>query len=134
MLDCLTMTRNTSALLLVAFLALACGSSEPEKRIVDDKQNTLLNRAMITLEATPKPVRKEVLKTCDKWRHIDHPCVDEEVRIDQLECWLEDGIPQLQIGLARRIGPRARNLNVLMMQNLCMEKRRWRKLERGPDL
>ena len=134
MLDCLTMIRNTAALLLVAFLALACGSSEPDKRTVDDKQNTRLNRAMITLDATPKPVREEVLKTCDKWRHIDHPCVDEEVRIDQLECWLEDGIPQLQIGLARRVGPRARNLNILMMQNLCMEKRRWRKLERGPDL
>ena len=128
------MARNIAALLLVALLALACGSSEPEKRTVDDEQSALLNRAMITLDATPKPVREEVLKTCDKWRHIDHPCVDEEVRIDQLECWLEDGIPQLQIGLARRIGPRARNLNVLMMQNLCMEKRRWRKLERGPDL
>jgi hypothetical protein len=88
---------------------------------------------MITLDATPKPVREEVLKTCDKWRHIDHPCVDEEVRIDQLECWLEEGIPRLQIGLARRIGPRPRDLNILMMQNLCMEQRRWRKIERGPD-
>lgn len=134
MLDCLTMTRNTAALLLVAFLALACGSSEREERTVDDERNALLNRAMITLDATPKPVREEVLKTCDKWRHIDHPCVDEEVRVDQLECWLEEGIPQLQISLTRRVGPRARNLNVLMMQNLCMEKRRWRKLERGPDL
>jgi len=133
MLDCLTMTRNTAALLLVAFLALACGSSEREKRTVDDERNALLNRAMITLDATPKPVREEVLKTCDKWRHIDHPCVEEEVRVDQLECWLEEGIPQLQISLTRRVGPRARNLNVLMMQNLCMEKRRWRKLERGPD-
>ncbi|MBW1685906.1 MAG: hypothetical protein JRS35_12695 [Deltaproteobacteria bacterium] len=127
------MTRNTAALLLVAFLALACGSSEREKRTVDDERNALLNRAMITLDATPKPVREEVLKTCDKWRHIDHPCVEEEVRVDQLECWLEEGIPQLQISLTRRVGPRARNLNVLMMQNLCMEKRRWRKLERGPD-
>ena len=133
MLDCLTMIRNTAALLLVAFLALACGSSEREERTVDDERNALLNRAMITLDATPKPVREEVLKTCDKWRHIDHPCVEEEVRVDQLECWLEEGIPQLQISLTRRVGPRARNLNVLMMQNLCMEKRRWRKLERGPD-
>ena len=133
MLDCLTMTRNTSALILVALLALACGSSEREERTVGDERNALLNRAMITLDATPKPVREEVLKTCDKWRHIDHPCVEEEVRVDQLECWLEEGIPQLQISLTRRVGPRARNLNVLMMQNLCMEKRRWRKLERGPD-
>ena len=100
----------------------------------EDERNALLNRAMITLEAAPKPVREEVLKTCDKWRHIDHPCVDEEVRIDQLECWLEEGIPALQHALGRRMGPRSRNLKVLMMQNLCMEGRRWRKLERGPDL
>jgi len=128
------MTRNTSALILVAFLALACGSSEPEKQAVDDEKTALLNRAMITLDATPKLVREEVLKTCDKWHHIDHPCVDEEVRVDQLECWLEAGIPELQISLTQRVGPRARNLKILMKQNLCMEKRRWRKLERGPDL
>ena len=128
------MTRNTSALILAALLALSCGSSEAEKQAVDDEKNALLNRAMITLDATPEPVREEVLKTCDKWRHIDHPCVDEEVRIAQLECWLEDGIPELQIALARRIGPRARNLRILMKQNLCMEQRRWRKTEPGPDL
>ena len=127
------MTRNTSALILVVLLALACGSSEPEKQAVDDEKTALLNRAMITLDATPKPVREEVLKTCDKWRHIDHPCVDEEVRIDQLECWLQDGLPALQIVLLRRMGPRPRDLAVLLRQNLCMEQRRWRKLERGPD-
>jgi hypothetical protein len=132
-LDFLSMIRNTSALLLVAFLVLACGSSEPEQQTVEDERNALLNRAMITLEAAPKRVREEVLKTCDKWKHIDHPCVDEDVRIDQLECWLEEGIPKLQHALGRRTGPRARDLNVLMMQNLCMEQRRWRKLERGPD-
>jgi hypothetical protein len=128
------MIRNTAALLLVALLALACGSSEPEKQTVDDEQNSLLNRAMITLDATPKPVREQVLKTCDKWKHIDHPCLDEEVRIDQLECWLEDGIPELQIALTQRIGPRARNTKILLKQNLCMERRRWRKIEPGPDL
>jgi hypothetical protein len=127
------MIQNTSALILAALLALSCGSSEPEKQAVDAERTALLNRAMITLDATPKPVREGVLKTCDKWRHIDHPCVDEEVRIDQLECWLEAGIPELQIALTQRVGPRARNLKVLMKQNLCMEKRRWRKLEPGPD-
>ena len=134
MLDYLSMIRNTSALLLAALLTLACGGSEPERQAVEDEQNLLLNRAMITLEAAPSPVREEVLKTCDKWKNIDHPCVAEDVRIDQLECWLEEGIPQLQHALGRRMGPRSRNLNVLMKQNLCMEQRRWRKLEKGPDL
>ena len=134
MLDYLSMARNTAALLLAALLTLACGSSEPEKQTAEDERNALLNRAMFTLDATPEPVRKQVLKTCDKWRHLDHPCVDEDVRIDQLECWLEEGIPALQALLPRRLGPRARNLQVLLRQNLCMERRRWRKLKAGPDL
>ena len=134
MLDSASMIRNASALLLVALLALACGSSKPAKKTVGEEQEERLNKAMITLETTPKPVREEVLKLCDKWRHLDHPCVDEDVRIDQLECWLEDGIPALQSVLARRMGPRARNTAVMLRQNLCMEKRRWRKIEPGPDL
>ena len=134
MLDCLPMTRSASTILMAALLALACGSSEPEKGTVGEEQEARLNRAMITLEATPGPVREQVLRLCDKWRHLDHPCVDEDVRIDQLECWLEEGIPALQHALARRIGVRARNGSVLLRQNLCMDKRRWRKLEPGPDL
>ena len=128
------MIRNTRALLLVVFLALACGSSEPVQQSAEDERNARLTRAMGTLDAAPAPVREEVLKTCDKWGHFDHPCVDEDARIDQLECWLQDGLPHLQQVLSRRMGPRARNVSVLLKQNLCMEKRRWRKLERGPDL
>ena len=127
------MIRNASALLLVVLLALACGSSESEKQIAEDERKARHARAMITLEAAPKRVREEVLKTCDKWKHIDHPCVDEEVRADQLDCWLEEGIPKLQHSLGLRRGPRSRDLQVLMIQNLCMEQRRWRKLEPGPD-
>lgn len=127
-------TRITSALLLVAFLALACGSSEPERRTVGEEQTALLNRAMITLEAAPRPIREQVLKLCDKWRHLDRACVAEEVRIDQLECWMEVGIPALQPALGSRFGPRARNSGVLLRQNVCMERRRWRKIKPGPDL
>ena len=127
------MIRTASALLPAVLLALACGSSEPEKRTAEDERRARHYRAIITLEAAPKRVREEVLKTCDKWKHIDRPCVEEEVRADQLECWLEDGIPALQHGLGLRRGPRSRDLQVLLRQNLCMEKRRWRKLEPGPD-
>jgi len=127
------MIRNASALLLAVLLALACGNSEPEEPSAEDKQQARLYKAMITLDAAPRPVREEVLKTCDKWSHFDHPCVDEDVRTDQLECWLEEGIPELQHSLLLRMGPRSRNLKVLLKQNLCMEKRRWKKLKRGPD-
>ena len=108
------MTRNASALLPVALLALACGSSEPEKQPAEDERDARLYRAVITLEAAPKPVREEVLKTCDKWSHLDHPCVDEEVRAEQLECWLKEGIPELQHALGLRIAPRARNACISM--------------------
>jgi len=127
------MSKKASALLLVGLLALACSRPETEEQTADDEQQARLRRAEITLEAAPKLVSDEVLKTCDKWTHIDHPCVDEDVRTDQLECWLEEGIPALQHALLQRIGPRARNLKVMLRQNLCMEKRRWRKIERGPD-
>jgi hypothetical protein len=127
------MIRNASALLLAGLLALACGSSEPEKQTAEDEQRARHYRAVMTLEAAPKRVREEVLKTCDKWKHIDHPCVDEDVRADQLDCWLEEGIPTLQHALGLRRGPRARDLGVLLKHNLCMEQRRWRKIEPGPD-
>jgi hypothetical protein len=125
--------RNASAPLLAVLLALACGSSEPEQQTAEDEQRARHYKAIITLEAAPKRVREEVLKTCDKWKHIDHPCVDEEVRADQLDCWLEEGLPTLQHALGLRRGPRSRDLQVLMKHNLCMEQRRWRKLEPGPD-
>jgi hypothetical protein len=127
------MIQDASALLLVGLPALACGSPEPEGPTAEDEQRERLQRAETTLEAAPGPVRDEVLKTCDKWGHSDRPCVDEDVRTDQLECWLEEGLSALQLGLRRRIGPRTRDLNVMRKQDLCMEQRRWRKLERGPD-
>jgi hypothetical protein len=131
------MIRTTSALLLMGLLALACGSPEPAEQTAEqtaeDERRARLYRAEASLDAAPGIVREEVLKTCDKWKHIDRPCVDEDVRTDQLECWLEAGIPELQHALRLRIGPRNRNLKVLLMQNVCMEQRRWRKLKRGPD-
>ena len=133
MLDCLSMMRNASALLLVGLLALACGSPEPEKRTAEDEQRARHYKAVITLEAVHKRVREEVLKTCDKWKHIDHPCVDDEVRADQLDCWLEEGLPTWQHALGLRRGPRARDSQVMLKHNLCMERRRWRKVEPGPD-
>jgi hypothetical protein len=127
------MTRNASTLLVAALLALACGSSEPERPSAAEEQQALLFRSMTTLEAAPDRVREEVLKSCDKWKHIHHPCVDQDVRTDQLECWLEKGIPALELNLKRRIGPRTRDLNVMREQNLCMERRGWRKLKRGAE-
>jgi hypothetical protein len=126
------MTRNASALLLALLLALGCGSSEPERQTVGEEQQALLSRSMTTLEAAPKQVREMVLRTCNKWKHLDHPCVERDVRIDQLECWLEEGLPALQFNLRRRLSPRMRDFNVMLKQNVCMEKRRWRKLEGGP--
>ena len=128
------MIRKASTLLLATLLGLGCGSSEPEGPTAEEKQAALLFRSMTTLEAVPDRIRQEVLKTCDKWKRLDRPCVDKEVRVDQLECWLEEGMPWLKIYMARRIGPRSRDLQTLVKQRLCMEKRRWKRIKSGPEI
>jgi hypothetical protein len=78
-------------------------------------------------------VRQELLKTCDKWRHLDRPCDEEQVRRDQLRCWKEKGERTLAWVQARGVRPRASYLRTLLEVNVCMELKRWRKLKPGPD-
>jgi len=127
------MTRIAPGLFIAALLVLACGLPEPDQPPADEKQQQRLTKALESLSTAPDRVRVEVLKTCDKWKHIDHPCDEEQVRTEQLECWLEDGLPYMKRISKRRFRDRARALNILLRQNLCMELRRWRKLKRGPD-
>jgi hypothetical protein len=130
------MSRRALSALLGSFLALACGDPEPAEPgfEVDPQTLALIEKAFANLNKhAPEQVRIEVLRSCDKWRHIDRPCIDEEVRVDQLECWNDVGKRQMTLGAQTRLRPRARDLKTLRHQNLCMEKRRWRKLEPGPD-
>jgi hypothetical protein len=127
------MRRIAPCLSVVALLALACGPSEPDQLAVDEDQQKSAARAMETLSTAPELVRREVLKTCDKWKHIDHPCDEKKVRREQLDCWLEKGYPEMEHTIARKMRPWAQVNRIMLIHNLCMEMRRWRKLKRGPD-
>jgi hypothetical protein len=125
-----------SALLAAALLA-GCGSDEPPAQggqASAPHPETFYGAALQRLEKAPALVRQEVLKTCDKWRHLDVPCEEERVRRDQLECFVEKGEPVLEWTAKSRMRPRARAARTLLDVNLCMELRRWRKLRPGPDL
>jgi len=90
-------------------------------------------QALASVERQDELLRKELLKTCDKWRHLDRPCDQAQVRRDQLECWVEKGEAALRFAVAQQTRPRWRYLRALRDVNVCMEMRRWRKLRPGPD-
>ena len=123
--------------LAVAALAVAClpgcGSpreaAEPEGRGED-----FYAAALKSVEATEDPLRQELLRTCDKWRHLDRPCDEEAVRRDLLDCWVDKGQRILVWVEGRQLRPRARASRTLLEVNTCMELKRWRKLQSGPEL
>lgn len=120
--------------LLPALLALACGSGEgssPPSRL-DADESIRLERAMATLETASRRVRAEVLRTCDKWHHLDRPCVENEIRREQLDCWLTDGLRRWKGAQKRGLGPFSGDRVTMRVQNLCVERRRWRKIEKSP--
>jgi hypothetical protein len=126
-------TRSLATLpLVVALLAVACGGSEePQGSPMDAEEDARLERAMASLDDASDRVRAEVLRTCDKWRHLDRPCVENEVRRDQLDCWLAEGLAKWKNAMKRGMGPFGGDRTTMRVQNLCMEKRRWRKIERS---
>jgi hypothetical protein len=122
-----------SAAVLCAALLLACGDTEPAPEAgfqVDAATLARIEEAHAHLLANAHElVRREVLETCEKWHHLDKECVDQEVRVAQLECWAEAGRPELELVYKRPRRPRARNIQIMMMQNLCMAERGWRRNE-----
>ena len=114
------------AAVLVSVLAITfgCGDEAPPTPGPEEQ-------ALRTLEQEASAaVREQVLRTCDKWKRLDGaPCVDDDVRRDQLACWLEKGLPRLRAFLKQKVRPRARDRGVMRAHNLCMEKRAWRFVE-----
>jgi hypothetical protein len=114
---------------LLAALLVACGSEEAPETSRDAAYQA---RVQQTLEGKSGILRRELAKTCDKWMHpTDEPCDPEAVRADQLDCWYTEGLPLFEVVKSWR--PRARDKKLLLHVNLCMEKRRWKKVVRGPD-
>lgn len=123
------------AALGLALLTSACGSEEPAPTAeLAGRGPEFYAAALASVEKTPELLRDELLKTCDKWRHLDRPCEMEEARRDQLECWVDKGERIHKWVESRELRPRAAILRTLMEVNVCMELKRWRKVRPGPDL
>jgi hypothetical protein len=119
------------ALAAAAWL-LACGS-EPSSTQPPPRGPGFFAAALASVEKTPDLLRQELLKTCDKWRHLDRPCDEEAVRRDVLECWVDKGERIFAWTEGRKMRPRASYLRTLLEVNICMESRRWRKIKPGSD-
>ena len=119
--------------LAAAALLVACGP-EPGAGAPGERGPAFFADALASVEATPDPLRTELLRTCDKWRHLDRPCNDEALRRDLLECWIDHGQGIFAWTEVRKMRPRARAIRTLTEVNVCLEKRRWRKVRPGPEL
>ncbi len=132
------MSRTPRVVFVVAAFAVAallqgCGS---EQRAADpaDRGPEFFADALASVEQTPELLRGELLRTCDKWRHLDRPCDEQEVRRDVLECWVDKGQGTFAWVEGQKLRPRARTMRTLLDVNVCMELKRWRKVQPGPDL
>ena len=132
MLRAPTPARVGAALVAVVLLP-GCGSEDPLSP-AGGRDPEFYAAALESVEETPELLRAELLRTCDKWRHLDRPCDDEELRGELLECWVDKGQRIHEWVQKRGLRPRAATMRTLLEVNTCLELRRWRKLERGPDL
>lgn len=125
------MKRLASLLAVFPLLVLlaACGNDTGEP-VVDAEESARLERALATLDSTSERVRREVLRTCDKWHQVDRPCVENAIRRDQLDCWLEAGLRRWQFAQKKNMGPFGGDRVTMIAQNVCLQKRRWRKIHR----
>jgi hypothetical protein len=112
------MLRTIFRMFPLALVLCSCGIPAEEQKTTD--------KAMETIDEAPERIRREVLRTCNKWMHSQRTCKDEEVRLAQMECWLEMGLPHLKRALKRNMHQRARDQKTLQHQSLCMEKKGWR--------
>ncbi len=118
-----------AAALAAAPCLVGCGS---EHRSADPTSRgpEFFAAALASVEKTPEPLRGELLRTCDKYRHRDRPCDEELARRDLLECWSDKGEYTFTWGERRKVAPRALHLRTLRKMNVCMERKGWRS---GPE-
>lgn len=122
-----------AALALAAALVWSCGSGGREGAQKGERGPEFFASALENLDQAQDLVRQEVLATCDKWNHPDGGCDAEQVRRDQLECWIDKGSPLQKYVDARNWRPRQRAWRQVLEVDVCMEQRGWRKITPGPD-
>ena len=132
-----TMPAHSQALAATALAAALCllpgCGSEPESADPLERGPEFFAAALASVEKAPEPLRQELLKTCDKYRHRDGPCDKERLRRDLLECWVDKGESMFARAEERKMRPRAKYLRTLLEVNICMEYKGWPKLERGQE-
>jgi hypothetical protein len=127
--------RTLAPLLVFAAACLsACGREESAEAAAVAEEAEYYARALRSAEQAPPIVRNELLRKCDRWRHLDRPCDDERVRRDLLDCWAKKGERVLEWTEKRGLLPRARDSRILLEVDVCMEMRRWRRHGVGPPL
>ena len=115
---------------LILGVSLACGSGSDEPP-VDPEESARLDRALRTLETvSSERVRREVLRTCEKWHLPERPCIENAIRRDQLSCWLEAGFTRWQGAQKRGMGPWGGDKATMNSQNVCLQRRGWRKVKK----
>ena len=129
------MQRAALLAILTCLLCLSCGDSDPAGTSFYTRPMDADKRAAAveTLQAAPERVRQEIYKTCDKWHHLNHACVDADVRNESLRCWRRKGIKEMEHANKIKIRQRAHAMKILRVVNLCLEKEGWRKNKPGPD-
>ena len=114
------MLRSALPVALLALSLFACSDG------LSSRQKAIIEEATASLENAPAQIRNEVMRTCDKWMHSRRACQEEVVRLHQMECWIEMGLPHLKSALKKNLRFRTRDAKTLQHQSYCMEKRGWR--------
>ena len=124
-------------LLALALAAALCGACERHESrpgaTKAERGPEFFASALADLDHAQDIVRREVLATCDKWHHPAGDCDAEQVRRDQLECWIDKGAPLQKYVDAHDWRPRQRAARLLLEVDVCMEQRGWRKVSPGRD-
>ena len=121
-----------AAVSLAAALLWGCGRDR-EPAPPAERGSEFFAAALENLDKAQDLVRQEVLATCDKWHQFDGSCDEEQARRDQLECWIDKGVPLQKYVDARNWRPRQRAWRQVLEVDVCMEQRGWRKVKPGRD-
>jgi len=128
--------RTPTLLVALALAAAPCGGCERRespRATKAERGPEFFASALANLDQAQDIVRREVLATCDKWHHLAGDCDADQVRRDQLECWIDKGAPLRKYVDAQKWRPRQRAVRLLLEVNVCMEQRGWHKVSPGRD-
>lgn len=123
-------SRQPIAAATLLMLGLSCGQGADAPRL-DPEESARLDAALASLDEASDRVRREVLRTCDKWKHKDRPCTENLIRQEQLECWVESGRLGWATAERKGLGPYSGDRRTMGAQNFCLRRRGWTMVEKS---